>query len=241
MARASWLVVVGGVSTAAALLLAACASLSGDAPDAAAQLARGGRLYDNWMTETGAPTPDADHPLYPADAAYAGQPGATWRCKECHGWDYLGRDGAYAEGNHATGIVGIAGYSGRSVADVEAVLRDASHDYGNRMTDADLHAIARFVSEGQVAMDVLIDRASKSVRADAARGAAYYATLCASCHGPSGKAEDMPTLGAVSRKNPWETLHKILNGQPNTAMPALRALDRGVALDVLDHLQTLPE
>ena len=26
--------------------------------------------------------------------------------------------------------------------------------------------------------------------------------------------------------NPWEVMHKILNGQPGEQMPALRALDR---------------
>ena len=33
----------------------------------------------------------------------------TWRCKECHGWDYAGKDGAYGSGDHRTGIVGVLG------------------------------------------------------------------------------------------------------------------------------------
>ena len=48
-------------------------------------------------------------------------------------------------------------------------------------------------------------------------------------------------LGPLARKNPWETLHKVLNGQPDSAMPALRALDLKIALDVAAYAQTLPD
>ena len=41
----------------------------------------------------------------------------------------------------------------------------------------------RFVSQGQIDMDAYIDRASKAPKGDAAKGAAYYNTICAGCHG----------------------------------------------------------
>jgi thiosulfate dehydrogenase len=41
--------------------------------------------------------------------------------------------------------------------------------------------------------------------------------------------------------NPWEVMHKIMNGQPNEQMPALRAIDRQVAVDIMAHLATLPK
>jgi thiosulfate dehydrogenase len=40
--------------------------------------------------------------------------------------------------------------------------------------------------------------------------------------------------------NPWEVMHKILNGQPGESMPALRALDRQIVVDIMAHLSTLP-
>ena len=40
--------------------------------------------------------------------------------------------------------------------------------------------------------------------------------------------------------NPWEVMHKLMNGQPGEQMPALRALDHQVVLDLLAHLKTLP-
>ena len=31
----------------------------------------------------------------------------TWRCKECHGWDYRGAPGAYSIGSDFTGIMDV--------------------------------------------------------------------------------------------------------------------------------------
>ena len=88
--------------------------------------------------------------------------------------------------------------------------------------------------------DNVVDRASKSAHGNAERGDAHFATLCAGCHGDDGRMEEMPALGPLARKNPWEPLHKVLNGQPDCAMPALRTLDRRVALDIVTFTQTLP-
>ena len=41
--------------------------------------------------------------------------------------------------------------------------------------------------------------------------------------------------------NPWEVMHKILNGQPGEQMPALRALDHQIIADVMAHMTTLPQ
>jgi hypothetical protein len=46
---------------------------------------------------------------------------------------------------------------------------------------------------------------------------------------------------ASQMSNPQEVMHKILNGHPGEKMPALRALDRQVIVDVLAHIKTLPE
>ena len=73
-------------------------------------------------------------------------------------------------------------------------------------------------------------------------GAALFANNCASCHGMDGKMpEDMKPMGALAKGNPWENLHKLLNGQPAEEMPALRALDIQVAVDILRYTQDLPE
>ena len=58
------------------------------------EIARGARLYDSWYGEKGVDAPAKRHPAYPASGGYANKVASTWRCKECHGWDYLGRSGA---------------------------------------------------------------------------------------------------------------------------------------------------
>ncbi|MFZ2651522.1 MAG: cytochrome c [Burkholderiaceae bacterium] len=232
--------------TAGALLLI---SAPLHAQEVESSIARGGRLYDKWWKVTGAAEPSGAHPSYPAEGKYRAKGGTDWRCKECHGWDYMGKDGAYSKGSHFSGIKGLQGVAGGDPARVVAVLKDKTHALGGLMSEDDLRDLAIFVSKGQVQMAQYIDRGTKKVKVgDKARGEPIYNTICANCHGRDGtlnedgkllKPDEEP-LGLVANDNPWETLHKIRNGQPAERMPALRAFDLQVALDILAHLQTLP-
>lgn len=229
-----------------ASLLAAALAATTISPAIAAETesakARGGKLYDKWYAVIEAKAPEQSHPLYPADKKYAAKPKSNWRCKECHGWDYRGADGAYKSGKHATGIKGINGAVGRDISEIVAVLKGDKHAYGDKLSDADLQDLAIFVSTGQVDMDSLIDRGSKKPKGgDTLQGAAYYNTMCAQCHGMDGKLPKGMKSFAKQMGNPWEVMHKILNGQPGEEMPALRALDRQVILDIMSHMGTLPE
>jgi cytochrome c553/cytochrome c2 len=204
-------------------------------------VARGGRLYDNWYMEIKEPGPARPHPAYPADKTYTNEPKRTWRCQECHGWDYLGKDGAYGTGPHYTGIKGIRGMAGADPETIIAVLENDVHGYDDLMGAHDFRDLANFVSKGQVDMHEYIDRATNRAKGDEAKRKPYYTTICANCHGMDGlKITTMLPLGRVANSNPWEALHKILNGHPAENMPALRALDRQVLVDVLAYAQTLP-
>lgn len=219
------------------------ASMTGTAiAETESSKARGGKLYDKWYAVVGAEAPAKSHGLYPADKKYAEKPKANWRCKECHGWDYRGVDGAYKSGKHSSGIKGINGAAGRDSGEIVALLKDEKHGYGDKLGDADLRDLAMFVSAGQVDMDPFIDRASKKPKnGDAAKGAAYFNTMCANCHGRDGKKPKGMKSFAKQMGNPWEVMHKILNGQPDEDMPALRALDRQVVVDIMSHMATLSE
>ena len=78
------------------------------------------------------------------------------------------------------------------------------------------------------------------------RGARFYQTVCANCHGFDGKLlnfgeEDNPEfIGTVAQANPWETLHKVRYGQPVQPMPALIALEIQDMVDIVAYTQTLP-
>lgn len=244
-ARTSLRVVAAGCTAVlgvAAMVAVAAAPNVAQAESMEYSIARGGLLYDKWFKVVEAETPTTAHPAYPKDGEYYGKKGADWRCKECHGWDYQGKDGAYSEGKHYSGIKGIRGMAGADPDAIVAVLKDGTHGYtDDMMSAADFQDLALFVSKGQMDMDPYIDRATKKSSGDAARGQGYYETVCANCHGLDGKkVKDMKPIGQLM-SNPWEILHKVLNGQPGENMPALRALDIQVAVDILAHLETLPK
>lgn len=204
-------------------------------------IARGGQLYDKWYAVLDVDGPDETHSAYPADVDRSGA--GTWRCKECHGWDYRGADGAYSSGSHFTGITGVSGLAGGSAGDVAGILRDGTHGFTDDMLDdQDLADLGLFLTLGQFDMDDAIDRGSREARGSADTGEPLFNTLCAGCHGFDGDGiADGEPLGPLARGNPWETLHKILNGQPDEEMPSFRALDRQIAVDILAYVQTLPE
>ncbi len=230
---------ISAMAFATAFMLTATVAMAGELES---KIAHGGLLYDKWYKITEGDLPRGTHASYPKSSKKKKK--ATWRCKECHGWDYKGKDGAYAKGSHFTGITGIRGSAGADTAKIVALLKSKSHNFTDDMFTADeFRDIALFVSKGQIDMDTYIDPKTKAVKGDAARGAGLYGTICANCHGVDGKLpKDLPDpLGKVAMKNPWETLHKIMNGQPAEKMPALRALPVTVSVDILAYLQTMPK
>jgi len=208
-------------------------------------VARGGQLYDNWMSVIEGEAPEGSHPAYPADGKKSGA--STWRCKECHGWDYMGAAGAYASGSHHTGIKGVRGMAGMDPEEIHEIIMDDTHALTEDiMPHSAMEKLALFLSKGQIDMDRYIDRESKVARGSPRRGAAMYQTICSVCHGFDGKdinfkSEAKPEyVGTVCAKNPWEALHKIRFGQPGVGMVAMIALDIEDQVDLLAYCQTLP-
>ncbi|HEX9687374.1 MAG TPA: c-type cytochrome [Burkholderiales bacterium] len=206
---------------------------------------RGGVLYDKWYGVLGTKPPKETHPAYPKAAKQKGA--STWRCKECHGWDYKGARGAYSKGSHYTGIVGIRNMTHAPIGATISILKSKTHGFGGLIPEKDLEALAHFVAHGQIDTDNYVDRATKKVRGDPARGERIYQTTCARCHGSDGKQmnfntpEDPEYIGTVASENPWETLHKIRMGQPGVPMISMLAFDIQDHLAILAYAQTLPQ
>ena len=223
------------------------------APYVLADVVRGGRLYDQWWTVSGVPQPTGDHPLYPEIGAQAGS--VTYRCKECHGWDYQGRDGAYGAKTHShfTGIRGVAGTTlrPRELFDLLASSpQERPHGHNMRaygMTERDLWDVVKMTLEGVVNTDTHI-AADGSFLGDPINGSFAYGTTCISCHGDDGTdlnfgtSVDPEYVGTVANENPWEFLHKVRFGDPGTPMPAGELLHWNAALaaDVGAYAATLP-
>lgn len=206
-----------------------------------AKIIRGGKLYDKWFKVIKAEKPKETHKAWPTSNTKK-KGNTTWRCKSCHGWDTKGKDGAYAGGSYKTGIPGIRSYMNKDSASIIAVLKDSTHGLAGKMSDADFSDLAMFVSKGQIVMENYIDGSTKKIKGgNVAPGKIYYQTLCMQCHGASGELpKDMPMMGKLMG-NPWETMHKIMNGQPAEKMPSLRALNTQVTLDIMSYMGTLPK
>lgn len=209
-------------------------------------LAAGGRIYDNWWDALDREEPEGTHPSYPAAGEQSGPD--TWRCKECHGWDYRGAAGVFRKGSHFTGIKGINGAIGRPETEIAALLRAPLHGYTPEMiTDDELARIAAFVSRGQVDMSTIVDGETRAIIAgDPERGRGVFQTVCAACHGFDGKLMDWGDdgehayVGTEATTVPDEVLNKILNAHTGVAMVNLRAFPPDVAVDVLSYTATLP-
>ena len=223
------------------------APITGEAESPAAiwAISRGGQLYDTWWKVIEAEEPTGTHPAYPATGKQKGA--TTWRCKECHGWDYKGADGAYAKGSHFTGIKGVRGVVDIDPGRIRKIITDKTHRFTEKQLPvAAMEKLALFLSFGQIDMDVHIDRATKKARGDARRGAQFFQTICANCHGFDGKAmnfgdEKAPEfVGTVCTENPWEALNKIRFGQPGVGMVSLSVLEVQDQVNILSYCQTLP-
>ncbi len=208
-------------------------------------IARGGQLYDNWMGVLEADAPEGNHPAYPAAGKKKGKD--TWRCKECHGWDFKGKDGVYAKGSHFTGIKGVRSAVGMAPEELHKIIMNKTHAYTEQqIPHSAMEKIALFLSAGQIETDRYIDQASKMARGNPRRGAQFFQTVCAVCHGFEGtdinfkSAEEPEYVGTVCSDNPWEGLHKIRFGQPGVGMVALTVLDMDDLVDILSYCQTLP-
>lgn len=215
----------------------------------------GARLFDNWPVATGI-TPEGEHGLWALQTTNTRSGVATWRCKECHGWDYKGEGGSYGPGSdHFTGFLGLLKASRlltqEQIVEVLHGGLDARHDFTRWLTDDQMLALAAFIKT-EIINDVeYIDYETKGPRIDwdPERGERLYGRTCTACHGSDGKKvnlvmEDGPSfIGTVAQDDPWRFIHKVRFGQPGTpGMPATE--ERGWTIEdviaVLGYAQSLP-
>ena len=214
---------------------------------------RGAKLYDKWWAELRLPAPTTDHPLWasrPDTTSNIRTGSATWRCKECHGWDYKGVDGVYGAGTHRTGVVGVFGTM-KTPAEIFNLLRDpADHAYTGvltGMTDRDVWDVVKFVLTEQVDTDAHIDSGG-AFFGNGPLGSLWYGRACFNCHGEDGTHLNFGTtaspeyVGTVAVNNPWEFLHKVRFGHAGSPMVGTELLrwDVSRASDLGAYAQSLP-
>jgi thiosulfate dehydrogenase len=212
-----------------------------------ADLKNGAQLYDNWPKFTKI-SPDGNHPLYPLESKKSGK--STWRCKECHGWDYIGNKGRYSKGSHFTGISGVFHVQTEYPDIIYNSLTDikTGHDFSGYLTPSQIWDLVKFLREGQAAIESVINSQGKA-KGSSFQGKTLYDAQCSSCHGTDGNEIDFKTgkdglqgVGWLANGNPQESIHKIRWGHPGSNMPSMivdRSLSEKDMVDILKYSQTL--
>jgi len=240
-------------------------------PSEVEQIVLGGKLYDNWISEKGVTTPPIDNPLWLFQIGNNTRSGATtWRCKECHGWDYKGADGAYgSSSSHYTGFPGLldlatdVNITENDIIDfvteglLNPITGERLHTFLGLLTEDEITALAKFIKKGTIDSSDYISPFLKFAQGDLVNGEDQFLTKpfgisngnCELCHGINGQFIDFNGgtppplyLGDLARDNPWEVLHKIRFGQAGARMTSMfeSGLSIDDAIDVLTYSQTLP-
>jgi len=206
----------------------------------------GGLLYDNWVKVRNV-TLTVTHPLYPKQGNMNGS--MTWRCTECHGWDYLGKDGSFGKGFFFTGIKGVFDARSKTPEELFAILTDrgSNHDFALYLSHSDIWAIVKFIREGLSDVKKAINP-DGSINGDARQGEKLYLLNCEACHGSRGNSlyikeylEGAHGVGWEAHSSPAEVLHKLLYGHVDIRMPSVwyyNKLTLKEAVDILSYCQT---
>jgi cytochrome c553 len=212
----------------------------------------GAQIYDRWYAALGVSAPQGNMPIWSRQSTNTRSGLDTWRCSECHGWDYKGVDGEYASGSHETGFPGlIPAVNNMTEADILAQLKgekDPEHDFSKYIDDAALQKVALFLKEGLIDDSEYINSVSlKVLSGDMTHGKQLFEQVCARCHGTDGTKIIFRTegvdeyLGDVANRDPFRFLHRTRFGVAGTEMPVGYELGWTPAdgRDVLMYAQTL--
>jgi mono/diheme cytochrome c family protein/nitrate reductase cytochrome c-type subunit len=237
------------------VLIAGLAAVNaGTLPQAGDDITAGAQLYDKWYARLGVEPPAGNHPIWERQTTNTRSGPETWRCAECHGWDYQGAAGAYGIGSsHYTGFPSVFVLADRlSEEEIIAHLNgelDPLHDFSNLMDETSLRQLTAFLKNGLIDDREFIDPVSlQAIGGNTSNGKNLYETVCAACHGVDGqtlalKSDGMDqSLGDVASRDPYRFLHRSRFGVAGVVMPIGRDLGWSTedSRDVLAYVQTLP-
>ncbi|MDX1812827.1 MAG: hypothetical protein R3240_12800, partial [Gammaproteobacteria bacterium] len=172
---------------------------------------RGGRLYDNWWDENGLDAPIARNSLWPA-AGSSLTPPETWRCVNCHGWDYTGTEG----------FVGLLS----PVQDVKSfitngtVLTENDHAFSEKLKQQDIADLTAFVmnpvdgirSDIETLINEANDLSGQQIYENETPG------NCVFCHGVDGTSIPTVDLKTLAGNFGPRFVHVARFGSPGSIM-----------------------
>jgi cytochrome c553 len=234
-------------------LFMASSTLAADSPPSQSDIIRGAQLYDKWYAVLGVNPPPGNMPIWSRQTTNTRSGADTWRCNECHGWDYRGLDGEYREGSHYTGFPDIyLLVQGLTIEDIVNHLNgnlDPAHDFSSYLDEQSITQLADFLKYGIIDDSAYINPVSlRIVNPNITHGQQLYQSTCFTCHGENGQKITLNIegvneyLGSVANRDPWRFLHRTRFGVAGTDMPI------GLSLgwkpedgrDIVAYAQTFP-
>lgn len=194
---------------------------------------RGAALYDKWYavlgTDPSAGAPAGNMPVWSRQTSNSLSGPDTWRCTTCHGWDYLGKDGAYGTGSNFTGFPGLLNasktMSNEKILEQLSGGRDPQHDFSKFLSREDLDTLVVFIKQGVIDDREFIDPVTlKTKNSNSENGKNLFTSNCSKCHGIDGSTLKIrfdgqdAGLGLIAVQDPWRFLHKTRFGTPGTDM-----------------------
>jgi len=213
---------------------------------------RGGRLYAAWDNLVDSELPQETHPLWPTNSAGDFPVRYTWRCINCHGWDYMGsRSRSTLTVNRSMGYPDLFGMVNKPEEDILPSLTGkitSEHDFSAYLEEDDLRDLAAFLSSELTLPDFIADWDTFQAQGTLEVGEQKFGEICASCHGQEGEKINLNTdqnpifLGDMAWTNPWRIAHIIRFGHLNTRVPPgeLYGVPFSQQIDILAYIQTLP-
>lgn len=214
---------------------------------------QGAQLYDKWYAALGVDPPTGDMPIWNRQSTNTRSGADTWRCSECHGWDYKGNQGEYQSGSHFTGFPNL--YQLVPTLSADDIVNhlngaiDPAHNFSPYLEDNSLRQLAVFLKSGIIDDSAYIDPISLHVmNPDVAHGKDLYQSTCSTCHGEDGKQIVFKIegineyLGSIANRDPWRFLHRTRFGVAGADMPVGLKLgwQPEDGRDILAYAQSLP-
>lgn len=214
--------------------------------------ARGGRLYVAWDLVDNNINPRKKNPLWPTNTSNTVPFGYTWRCVNCHSWDYTGSSSA-TQSNLFQNLdyPNLFNMMGKNPEEILTWLNgeeNSLHDFSDYLTGQDMNDLSAFLSMGLVTPDLIANVETRSVSGTLSVGEESYNEFCSSCHGSEGEKINFGTtqtptfMGDLALSNPWRVAHTIRYGHLTSRMPAADVLGLAFSqqIDILAYTQTLP-
>lgn len=209
---------------------------------------RGARIYDNFFIELDEADPGVDNPLIaigtPTDPAHTLTGMNSYRCSQCHGFDYEG--GIYTFNNGATNnLLELRDVRGRTEEDVFHLLMNGFHifdgtavvnvhNYSTLLTEQAIVDVSDFVVNEIFDTHVYIRAPTSEGLGDITEGMEIYNSQavagevpaftrvdgsnfnCVDCHGDTGNLVAGVDLYTLAWSNPFEWLHRVNFGSPRS-------------------------